>query len=269
MNKEQLHRDTFYQLYKTLKKNGQYVSPRGQKTIEIENFNAVFPPYVRFCNFESRKFNLNYVKKEFLWYLKGDKYDTSIAQHAKLWNSFIDSEGVIQSNYGQYIFGQLNQFQYVLDELTRDPDSRRASIVILQPYHTLETKLIDVPCTYGLNFRIRNNKLNMTVKMRSNDAYFGLASDVPIFSFIHEMLFVCLRENNPQLEYGNYHHFVESFHIYERHFEFLNNLNEESKYSLIDCPEIQNAEEVEFLRKLDFSSVPSDFKFTKWLAKND
>ena len=256
----------FLKIYSDLRINGKEVLPRGLKTLEIENYNIDFPPYVRFCSFESRKLKLEYIKTEMKWYLRGDPYDLSIVDHAALWKGMINSKGLINSNYGQYVFGEMNQFDFVVNELKKDRDSRRAVITILQPYHTINDDLKDVPCTYGLSFRIRNNKLNMTVKMRSQDSYFGLCSDIPIFSFIQEMILNSLREFYSELEYGNYHHFVESFHIYERHFKFLNELSEASEFSLIDCPKISGPDEVKFLRKLKFDDIPSEYMFTKWLT---
>lgn len=258
----------FRQVFAQLITHGIEVSPRGQKTIEVENFQYTFPPFVRFCNFTSRNLKMSYIKKEFLWYLKGDKHDLSIADSAKLWNSFIDEGGIIHSNYGQYIFGELNQFDYVIRALSQDKDSRRASITILQPYHVLKEKIVDVPCTYGLAFRIRNNKLNMTVKMRSNDAYFGFGSDVPIFSFIHEMMLNALREFYPDLEYGDYCHFVESFHIYEQHFPFLKTVQED-EYIVEQCPRISGPEEVKFIRRNDFTNIPDEYQFAKWLVSDE
>lgn len=260
------HRNIFWHIYNTLRKNGKEVIPRGLKTLEIENFNTVFPPYVRFCNFESRKLKIDYIKTELQWYLKADAYDLSIINHAQLWKGMVNDKGLINSNYGQYIFGELNQFDFVINELIRDKDSRRAVITILQPYHTIADDLKDVPCTYGLSFRIRENKLNMTVKMRSQDSYFGLGSDVPIFSMLHEMLYVMLKEAYPELQYGKYHHFVESFHIYERHFQFLTELNKSATFALVLCPQISCADEVRFLRNLKFENIPDYYLFTKWLT---
>jgi len=269
LNTPKHHRSIFYNIYAKLRRFGSEISPRNQKTIEIENFNMVFPPYVRFCNFESRKLKIDYIKRETLWYLRANKYDLSIIEHAKMWENFVDEGGIIHSNYGQYIWGEQNQFDRVVKTLIEDKDSRRAIITILQPYHTEKEKLVDVPCTYGLSFRIRENELKMTVKMRSQDSYFGLASDIPIFSFIHEMIYINLKEVYPDLIYGEYHHFVESFHIYEKHFNFLYNLKKSSRYSLILCPKISSKAEVDFLRKLDYSNIPEQYKFTKWLTTYD
>jgi len=264
--KEKNDKENFKKIYNDLLINGNECNPRAKKTLEIENFSFVFPPYTRFVSFSSRNLNLNYIKREFLWYLKGDRFDLSILKYAKMWETFVNEDGSIQSNYGQYIFNKkLDQFDNVVNILYDDPDSRRATIMILQPYHLIE-KWKEIPCTLSLSFRIRKNKLNMTVKMRSQDAYLGFASDIPIFSFIHEMLFVVLRSKYTNLSIGSYYHFVDSFHIYENHFDFLNNIAKDS-YKLIDCPKISSKEEVYFfINNLDAETIPSSYKFSKWLT---
>lgn len=257
-----------------LSTQGRLYSPRGLQTLEIENYTYSLPPYVRFTNFKTRKLNLNYIKKEFLWYLKGDKFDTSITESAKMWKTLINKDGSINSNYGQYIFGKINQFDNVVKILTKDKTSRRASIVILNSKHLL-SETADYPCTYSLNFRIRNEKLNMTVRMRSQDAIYGMSNDAPAFSFIHELLYVLLRDTiYPNLKYGLYTHSADSFHIYEQHFKMLDELVgakqfDPSEYSLVVCPQISSKKEVLQLLTLDFLEVPKEFEFTNWLINNN
>jgi hypothetical protein len=130
----------------------------------------------------------------------------------------------------------------------------------------------------------------MTVHMRSQDAIFGMGNDAPCFSMIHEMVFVKLSAFYPELEYGNYTHFADSFHVYERHFDIVTDitgvdLTTEKKngsfrkriktdrgykkpcsYAPVLCPKISSAAEVDFLLAGNFSQVPDDFKFTKWLT---
>ena len=259
-----LSRLTFRRIYSRLDRFGKIVSPRGIPVRELENFVYVIPPYVRFASFEARKLSIPYIKKEFLWYLSGNKYDTSITDRAKIWKDMVNEDGSINSNYGQYIFGNNSQFDRVIEVLSKDKDSRRGSIVILNKAHLLmETS--DVPCTYGLNFRIRRDILNMTVHMRSQDAMYGMGNDVPAFSFIHEMMYHNLKEKYRDLTYGAMHVTVDSFHVYERHFEMLKEIVAGSKYIPTFCPKIKNAIEVGFMRTLSFSSIPNTFKFTKWL----
>jgi len=258
-----VHEESFRKIYKEVA-SGVEVSPRGLKCREICNYNYTLPPYVRFANFQSRKLSLSYIKKEFMWYLRGDKYDTSICQHASMWKTLINRDGSINSNYGQYIFGTMNQFSNVVDILSSDKDSRRASIIILGAHHLL-TKTNDYPCTYCINFRIRNNKLDMTVRMRSQDAIFGMGNDAPTFSFIHEMMYVTLKEWYKDLEYGNYYHSADSFHVYEKHYAMLDSISDRDEYINIDCPKISCYDEVQFLIDHNENKIPEEFKFAAWL----
>ena len=258
-------------IYKEIKRNGKLCSPRGQKVLELENFGVTLPPYLRFTSFQSRKLNLGYIKHEFLWYLRGDRKDLSIGTHAKLWNSLVDSEGKLNSNYGYYVFKrEQGGIDWVVEELTRDMDSRRAVITILDTANQAVAGVKDLPCTYALAFRIRDNKLNMTVRMRSCDAVWGFSNDLPAFSFIHEMVLCYLKRVYPQLECGSYHHSADSFHVYERHFDLLDKLvSRLERFSIVLCPKMSGAEEVDFLRKGDFSEVPENYQFTLWLLDTD
>lgn len=261
--------NSFRSIYKDILDDGKIVSPRGLKVMEVKNYEYMLPPYTRFANFESRKLSLDYIKTEFMWYLRGEPTDTSITHSAKIWERMVNPRGEIPSNYGQYIFKKENgtcQFDYVVEELTKDPDSRRASISILQKANVLSGNA-DLPCTYAINFSIRENELNMTVHMRSQDAILGLGNDVPTFSFIQEMVYESLREVYPLLNMGWYTHFVDSLHVYEKHFPMLVEIVKWSKYEKIEIPKISGLEEVKYLRGLDYTSIPPEYEFTKWLTQ--
>lgn len=256
---------TFKGILKQLYDNGQTSSPRGLEVLEVNNFCYEVQPYVRFMSFKSRKLNIDYIKREFLWYLQGDPADLSILEHAKMWRGLVNLDGTINSNYGQYIFGDGRGFMRVVNELERDKDSRRASIMILSNKH-LDSETKDYPCTYAINFRIRGNYLYMTVHMRSQDAIFGMGNDLPCFSFIHEMMYHMLKATYPKLSYGSYFHIADSFHVYERHFKMLETIvDSDDPFKLTPCPEISGIEEVEFLLTGKFEQIPIDFVFTKWL----
>ncbi len=269
----------FRMMYLKLLRDGKEIRPRDLRCIEVENFHFELPPYVRFTNFKARNLNLNYLKKEFLWYLKGDPKDLSICEHAKMWSTLVREDGTINSNYGYYIFGDLHQFNNCISILASDKDSRRASILILQPHHVKDLKSKDVPCTYSINFRIRSEKLNMTVHMRSQDIIYGMSNDIPTFSFIHEMMYVRLKEHYPTLKYGNYFHIVDSMHVYEKHYKMIDQMTDlNAEYTYVDCPPIKDGMEARFLVEhaqglVDYPNMSIDdlnyidsFKFYKWLT---
>lgn len=264
------NKEYFKKIYRDLLGSGTFVKPRGQLVREIENYSYKLPPYVRFQSFKSRKLNIDYIKSEMLWYLKGDKFDLSILEKASLWKSLVNKDGSINSNYGQYWFAS-PQFDNVVKILSEDKDSRRAYMTILSDFHLL-SMTNDVPCTIAIGFRIRPSVhdssidvLNMSVAMRSQDVIFGMGNDAPAFSFIHEMMLQSLRRKYPALMCGSYFHTADSFHVYERHFEMLEKLAGDDEYEEIKCPRISSPDEVDFLRKLNFSSVPEHFAFTRWL----
>jgi len=283
----------FREIFSRLMLEGKFVSPRGQLVLEAENFQYTLKPYQRFQSFNCRKLNLNYIKDELLWYLKGNRFDLSITEKAKIWKGIVNDDGSINSNYGQYLFpSKCGQFNSAFCTLIEDKDSRRASMMILSADHLLSVTK-DVPCTYALNFRIRENMLNMTVHMRSQDAIFGMGNDAPAFSFIHEMMFNLLKDQYPDLRYGKYCHFADSFHVYERHFKMMQTItgyavddnhlypseNQDDSFTKIECPQIYGSKEVWFMIDVLAQSVsagesviniiPPEFKFSKWLVTRD
>ena len=230
--------------------------PRGLLIKELENFSYTFPPYCRWMNFEARKLSLKYIKAELRWYLHGDPTDLSIARYAKLWETIADHSGKVNSNYGHYIFRRA-QFEWIISELRSDPDSRRASMVILQPEHLVPNNK-DVPCTYGMNLRIREGKLNCSVHMRSQDAIWGLGNDLPFFSVVQELAATLLL-----VPMGNLHLAVDSFHVYEKHFDMINQIvSHGSRWSPVECPRIHSILEA---NRLICENPDMKYLFTQWL----
>jgi thymidylate synthase len=216
----QLNAEQFLRAYADVM-NGQEVGPRGQLTREVCDYaivlNMADSPLT---SFKARNLNLKYAKQEFLWYLRADKFDRSIEKYATMWQKIRQPDGSYFSNYGQYIFPR--QYQYVLECLTKDVNSRRASIVLLKPDHLFHDNK-DVVCTYAINFRIRNGQLDMTVMMRSNDIIFGMTNDVFCFSMLYRMVLKALSKEI-SCAVGTYTHFVNSLHVYERHFPMIEQL---------------------------------------------
>jgi len=175
-------------------------------------------------NIVDRKLNVRYALEEFLWYCRADRFDASILQHATMWKKLQQADGGFNSNYGQYIFGANDrgstQFDFCLQTLIQDPGSSRASMTLLHPRH-LYHENTDVVCTYAIAFQIRGDRLNMSVRMRSNDVVFGLTNDAFCFSMIHRLMTQALRIKYPDLKVGMYNHNAVTLHVYERHYEML------------------------------------------------
>ena len=175
-------------------------------------------PYVA-----ARNFSISYFVAESLWYMSGNNSTEWIARYANFWKEISDDGKTANSAYGARIFkphpriadGAIIQWNYVKEELKRDPDSRRAVIHIRTPDDSIyATK--DVPCTLALQFFIRNEALHLHVSMRSSDVILGIAYDVPAFTLMQEVL-----ANELGVGLGEYVHTSNSLHCYERDFETL------------------------------------------------
>jgi thymidylate synthase len=157
---------------------------------------------------------------ELLWYLSGNDKTEWISKYSNFWKSISDDGVHANSAYGARLFakhpkiagGRFSQWEYIIGELKKDPDSRRAVMHLRVPDDSIDAKL-DVPCTLALQFFIRDGKLHQIVNMRSSDVIFGIAYDIPAFTLFQEIL-----ANELGVELGTYTHMSNSLHIYERHF---------------------------------------------------
>lgn len=125
---------------------------------------------------------------------------------------FLDPEtGRQRAAYGERTAWQMGT---VVDELTKDPDSRRAQVAIWDPVADCRPGLHDYPCTTSLQFLVRDGRLHMQVHMRSNDLWLGVPYDVFMFTQMQLTL-----ANVLELEPGCYRHSAASLHIYEHHLD--------------------------------------------------
>lgn len=205
-----------YEVLNHIMTNGYKLAPRGVEILEVEDAIFNISPAYPCMSFVARNFKLIYAKQEWIWKLSGNRYNSSIVNHAGAWASLKDVDGGYNSNYGQYFFGTQNGFGWVIEELIRDKDSRRAAIPLMNASH-LRNNNPDHVCTESITFRIRNNHLNMSVNMRSNDFIWGFTNDAITFSLLYRMVYITMLHYYPELKVGNYCHKADSLHIYSRH----------------------------------------------------
>jgi len=206
----------FVELTAELYHNGSAVHARGssQKELIFQSFCLTDPTALDITVVE-RKFSTNYAISEWLWYLSANRKINNIGKFAKIWRDIGDEHGEVESNYGAYF---APQWDWVINELIRDNDTRRATIAINQPYHK-DANSKDYPCTHYVQFFIRDRKLHLGVSMRSNDVIFGLCNDVFTFCLFQQMMLNELRAAGVDVELGTYHHNAGSLHLYEMHYK--------------------------------------------------
>ena len=273
-------RDPWKELFYDLNMYSREVWPRGQRTRELMPYTMrlIDPHSQRWCSFPSRKLNIGYACFEFLWYLRADPKDKSIAERAGIWRDLL-ARGIIQSNYGVYMFNE-GQFMRARAQLIQDRYTRQATIMILRPQH-FEAETADVPCTLGISFYIRTqksslegdfDKLHMHVNMRSSDAVFGMGNDVPCFTWTQALMAASLRDYFPTLGLGSYNHHSHSMHVYERHFGMSDAIgNGDETRRPIAEPKITSAKEAIWVLNnpttLSYHKnlIPEEYEWAHWM----
>ena len=178
--------------------------------------------------------NKQYVEDELAWYDSGSTNikdiwgDRKSGKAPQAWEYSANEHGEINSNYGLLIYSKkyFKQYNKVLRELSEvNPDSRRASMIYQRPsiWHEFnENGKNDFICTNAVTYYIRNNCLHCVVQMRSNDVVFGYKNDYAWQRHVLELLRTDLYYGGMHVEVGDIHWQVQNLHVYERHFDLVN-----------------------------------------------
>lgn len=107
-----------------------------------------------------------------------------------------------------------NQVDFIINELTRNPYSRRAVIDIRDNSNDMYSD--DPACWQHAQFFIRDNKLHMKVLFRSNDACKAAFMNAFALIMLQERIATALG-----IDIGTYTHRANSYHCYARDFDML------------------------------------------------
>ena len=201
-----------------LKKNDIYVTDKtGVSMLEIRGASFVADEAAIFGTV-----NEEYVQRELDWYKSMSLNVNDIpGGPPAIWKQVSDPDGFINSNYGWCIWSDDNwcQYQNVRDELRKNPESRRATMIYTRPSmwkHYNFNGRSDFMCTNAVQYMSRYGKLEAVVQMRSNDVVFGYKNDYAWQKYVLDLLATELN-----LMPGTIHWNVGSLHVYERHFNLV------------------------------------------------
>lgn len=175
---------------------------------------------------------------EVLWYLSGEEHIRNLKQHTKIWDAWADGNGRLQTAYGRFwrrypvpeksaaldgeIFVDENhpfvkresngalvfdQVGWVINEIKKNPNSRRLVITAWHPANAVISKL--PPCHYTFAFNVSNGKLNCHLTQRSGDIALGIPFNLAAYSILTQII---AQETN--LEPGYFAHTIIDAHIY-------------------------------------------------------
>lgn len=188
---------------------------RRKTAIEIPNVSFIIrDPIARTPYLAARRANIIFNHAEALWYLSGRDDLDMIAHYAPRLRGLSENGTTLSGTaYGPRLFEPnapdgRSQFDRILALLRDDPDTKRATMLIMRPDELVDPANPDVACTLGLQFMLRSGRLHLSAYMRGNDAMIGLYGDTFAFTVIQELTARLLG-----VEVGSYAHHVGSMHI--------------------------------------------------------
>lgn len=141
-------------------------------------------------------------------------------QHLVLTNDeFADTYGDLGNVYGkQWRFWEgadgevYDQIQYIIDEIKRNPDSRRL-LCNAWNISELHTQALP-PCHYSFQFYVVDGKLSCLFNMRSNDVFLGLPFNIASYALLTHLI-----AHECGLEVGELVYSGADVHLYSNHVE--------------------------------------------------
>lgn len=191
---------------------GKPVPSRVGDTVEVEDLSVCFA--------EPRKTETPRRKNSapLIGYMEGAQLVGALEANSLMrmaWPKYFEfSDGY--GNYGARA-GVSGQLEYAFQQLSTDPQTRRAIVTLWSPERDVPAQHMDHPCTVGIMFRVRDGALNMTVTMRSQDMWLGHPYDVIQFALLQQTFATALG-----LQCGTFTHHMASCHIYIRDVPAIN-----------------------------------------------
>ncbi|MES2504392.1 MAG: thymidylate synthase [Myxococcota bacterium] len=152
---------------------------------------------------------------ELLWFLKGDTNIGYLKENGvKIWDEWADANGDLGPVYGKQWrdFGGVDQISWIVDEIRRNPDSRRLVVSAWNPADVPRMAL--APCHALFQFYVAEGKLSCELYQRSADAFLGVPFNIASYALLtHMVAQVC------DLKVGDFIHTFGDAHIYSNHME--------------------------------------------------
>lgn len=201
-----------------LEQNSTFASRTGDTFEILHTFITIENPIQKWIYDRIPPLSIGYALAELVWIMNGEDRSDII----NFWNpqlsKFAGSGNYYYGAYGKRIrrhFG-FDQLEKAYTALQCVPESRQIVIQIYDtemdfPIDDGKPRAEDIPCNICSLLKVRDEKLEWSQIMRSNDLLFGMPYDFVQFTSLQEILAGWLG-----LEVGSYNHYSDSLHLYDR-----------------------------------------------------
>ena len=168
----------------------------------------------------TKKLHLKSIIHELLWFLAGDTNIAYLKAHGvSIWDEWADEKGDLGPVYGKQWRswpkpdgGSVDQIAWLLDEIRRNPDSRRLVVSAWNPADLDRMAL--APCHCLFQFYVADGKLSCQLYQRSADIFLGVPFNIASYALLTHMI-----AHVTGLGVGDFVHTFGDAHLYLNHLE--------------------------------------------------
>jgi len=168
----------------------------------------------------TKKVHTRSIIHELLWFLQGDTNIRYLKDNGvSIWDEWADGDGELGPVYGKQWRswatadgGTIDQIAWLIDEIRRNPDSRR---LIVNAWNVGDLpKMALMPCHTMFQFYVANGKLSCQLYQRSGDIFLGVPFNIASYALLTHMIAQAC-----DLDVGDFVHTLGDAHLYSNHFD--------------------------------------------------
>lgn len=210
---------SYLDLMRHIRENGTPKEDRtGTGTLSVFGAQLRFDLSAGFPLLTTKKVHLKSIIHELLWFLKGSTNIEYLTQNGvTIWDEWADKNGDLGPVYGHQWRswptkdgGHIDQISKVIDDLKKNPDSRRH---IVSAWNVSDIdKMALAPCHTFFQFYVAGGKLSCQLYQRSADFFLGVPFNIASYALLTMMVAqVC------DIEVGDFVHTFGDCHLYVNH----------------------------------------------------
>lgn len=168
----------------------------------------------------TKKLHLRSIIHELIWFLKGDTNIAYLKENGvSIWDEWADDNGDLGPVYGRQWRAwptadgrTVDQIAWVVDEIRRNPDSRR---LIVSAWNVGELPhMALMPCHTMFQFYVADGKLSCQLYQRSGDIFLGVPFNIASYALLTHMI-----AQVTGLQPGDFVHTLGDAHLYSNHLD--------------------------------------------------
>ena len=168
----------------------------------------------------TKRLHLRSIIHELLWFLTGDTNVRGLRENGvTIWDEWADAHGDLGPVYGKQWRswekpggGTVDQITWLVEEIRRNPDSRRLIVSAWNPADLDRMAL--APCHCLFQFYVAEGRLSCQLYQRSADVFLGVPFNIASYALLTAMI-----AQATGLEPGDFVHSFGDAHLYLNHLE--------------------------------------------------